>query len=202
MVFMKQALRALAATAMVGFGASCSGGMAPLSGVSTNSQPAMTVDSSKACRVAKQLSPNGGFITLPSCFGFSGKIFYPTSSTQGTVTAHLTVSTHDLHAYVNAPDTVYYTQWTFTSTSSSDTTIGFYGTMVPHPGCIIKGPFTPSKTYYALFEVPNDVHPIKKTKIGITVTGKTEGHSVRGVPFVGTPVLAGVKNYVLFSSHM
>ncbi|MBV8656015.1 MAG: hypothetical protein JO160_08210 [Candidatus Eremiobacteraeota bacterium] len=156
----------------------------------------------RSCHVTKTLSPSGGLLTLPTCSGFSGKIWMPTFHANGTVTAKLTVSTSNLGAYKNPKGTIYYMRWAFTSSSTSDTEIGFYGTQVPHTGCRITGPSVkPGTVYSGDFEVPTPNHPIKHTKIGISVTLKPAvGHSALGLPFVGTPVLVGVKNYVLLST--
>ncbi|MBV8722799.1 MAG: hypothetical protein JO277_11640 [Candidatus Eremiobacteraeota bacterium] len=160
------------------------------------------VPSARSCHVTKTLSPSGGFLTLPTCSGFSGKIWMPTFNANGTVTAKLTVSRSNLGAYKNPKGTIYYMQWVFTSSSTADTQIGFYGTQIPHAGCRITGPSVkPGTVYSGDFEVPTPNHPIKRTKIGITATLKPAvGHSVLGLPFVGTPVLVGVKNYVLLST--
>ncbi|HTU81244.1 MAG TPA: hypothetical protein VMF61_03890 [Candidatus Acidoferrales bacterium] len=183
--------------------AGCSGGSVVPSPNAAAAPPALPA-AAKSCTVTKKLSSAGGFISFPKCFGFSGKIAYPYSpASAGTITARLTVSVTDPGVYEKVPKAIYYTTWVFTSSNKSETTIGFYHTYIgAHNGCKLQGSAVkPSAKYYGLFEVPNSYHPIKQTKIGISVGGTTQGHSILGIPFVGTPVLAGVKNYVVFSPH-
>jgi hypothetical protein len=184
--------------------AACSSGALPVAPSATGGAPMVTtsVPAAKTCKKSYTLSGGGGFIVLPSCFGFKGKMVYPRSNTNGTITATVTISTSDIGAYKKLKGTILFTEWVFTSSSSADSTISFYDTTDnPHDGCRLSSPTVkPSAKYYGDFEVPVSGVPLKKTGAGISLGGTTRGHVILGIPFVGTAVEAGVKNFVLFST--
>jgi len=140
-----------------------------------------------------------GFITLPSCFGISGKIQFPKALTSG-ITITVTTSAKPFHVYHAYPQTAVVLEWVFTDPSiPTGTQIVFDYT---HTGRtapdVVNGPFKPSTSYSAVFEIPNPTDP--RPKNGLTIVGYTVGHSVRGIPFPGTQVDIGAKNYEIFTS--
>ncbi len=190
---------------MAGLIAGCSGvpaiptSSAP-SGAAYNAAAGLSPAAATKCHVTQTMKEGGGWIHLPSCDGFSGRMEYPKSYVPG-ISVTVTVSAKPLpHVYYKDPNTVYYMEWVFTGGGySKGSTINFYSTVTgPSDGSKIKGPFNPKSSYWAVFQDPNSTDP--KPHGGITISGTTKGHAVLGIPFPGTDVLAGAKNFVLFTS--
>jgi len=91
-------------------------------------------------------------------------------------------------------------EWVFkASTLAKGTTIvfdyTFTGKTAPDR---VTGPFKSSQSYRAVFEIPIPNDP--KPNGGIALGGTTVGHTVVGVPFPGTEVEIGSKNYEIFTA--
>jgi hypothetical protein len=196
-------MKYVAAAAFAALIAGCSGvSTMPASTASLGSSAATAAgaDAKTKCHVSKVMPVNvAGFITLPTCFGISGKMQFPKALSPG-ITITVTTSAKPFHVYYKYPQTAVILQWTFTSSSySQGSVISFIythaGTSAPD---VVNGPFKPGEKYHVVYEIPipNDPHP----KGGLTFGGYTVGHSVRGVPFPGTQVEEGVKNYEIFTS--
>ncbi len=116
------------------------------------------------------------------------------------ITISVTESKRSFKVYHSLPKTVLILQWEFTDPSIAKGTVVVFdytyaGATAPDK---VTGPFQSNQTYHAVFECPTPNDP--KPKGGIAITGSTVGHSVVGVPFPGTEVEIGVKDYEIFTT--
>jgi hypothetical protein len=154
----------------------------------------------KTCQASAVMQPGvAGFITLPKCFGISGKMQFPKAQESG-IKITVTESAKLFSVYHALPKTVMILQWEFTDPQiANGTTVVFDYTLSGRSAPDrVNGPFKPSQTYHAVYEIPIPNDP--KPDGGLNFAGATVGHSVVGVPFPGTEVEIGVKNYEIFTT--
>lgn len=197
-------MRYLALAIFVALVAGCSG-VSPLpSGTGSHEIPSNLAESLPAgattCHATATMQPGvAGFIKLPSCFGISGRMQFPKAPETG-IKISVTESKLGFKPYHKLPETALILQWVFTDPSlPKGTQVVFaYTSTGGNAPDKVNGPFKSSKKYYAVFQLPTPNDP--KPSGGITIGGTTVGHSVVGVPFPGTEVEIGVKNYEVFTT--
>lgn len=140
-----------------------------------------------------------GFINLPHCFGVSGRMQFPKAQESG-IKITVTESEKPFTVYHAFPHTALILQWVFTDPSiAKGTTVVFDYTLTGKSAPDrVNGPFKTGQTYHAVYEIPLPNDP--KPDGGLNIAGTTVGHSVVGVPFPGTQVEIGVKNYEIFTT--
>jgi hypothetical protein len=197
-------MKYVAAAAFAALITGCSGvsSLSPNNGLpSSPTSAALSVAAAaKTCQASAVMQPGvAGFIKLPSCFGISGRMQFPKAQESG-IKITVIESAKPFAAYHSFPHTALVLEWIFTDPSiATGTPVVFdYTSTGRNAPDKVTGPFKPSATYHAVYEIPSPNDP--RPDGGLNIAGTTEGHSVVGVPFPGTEVEIGKKNYEIFTS--
>ena len=183
--------------------AGCSG-VSPLPGTAPSNFASHTAVSNpfgaKVCHASAAMKPGvAGFIMLPHCFGISGKMQFP-KATQSGITITVYESKKPFTVYRKIPKTALILLWVLSDKKLAKGTQVVFdytrtGSTAPDK---VTGPFKPGAKYYAVYQIPTPNDP--KPAGGITIAGTTVGHTVVGIPFPGTEVEIGARNYEVFTT--